>query len=173
MQTSYSGAMPIGKVGGISHEMNHDIVTRIAPAASEMPFGRFCVVNAAAASQGDGTAVCKLPDAAGDITTAGNKTGGVVVASQAHGSEDITEPAYAAKELVPVMRRGRIWVYTEDSVAIGSPVYVRHAANAGLNKLGSFAGATGTGLALLPGAHFATAAVAGALAAVELNLGGV
>lgn len=61
---------------------------------------------------------------------------------------------YADAETVPVMSEGGIWVYSEAAVNDGDPVYVRTAVNGGLNVLGAFAPAAGTGLTLLTRARF-------------------
>lgn len=70
---------------------------------------------------------------------------GVVIPSQ-----DATYE-YQDKNTVSVMRKGAIWVYSENAVSEGDPVYVRTASGSGGTQLGAFRGTdddTSTAVAL-------------------------
>ena len=75
------------------------------------------------------------------------------------------EGALVAGEVVPVLRKGRIFVTVSDTVTAGMPVYIGNATA----QLGQVAGATGTGLTLVPNARFVEGAAASGLALVELS----
>lgn len=45
---------------------------------------------------------------------------------------------YVDGEMVPVLRKGQLWVYTEEAVSDGDPVFVRISAGAGGSALGAF-----------------------------------
>lgn len=132
---------------------------------------------ASAATLADGKFVCldavsyddrkiRLPNAAGDIT--GGLLGlGVTLAKNV--SSVRLANAATAPALIDCLRKGFVWVYTEEAVVEGAAVYVRYAAG-GLGQ-GSFGGTTGTSeRALLAGAVYRSAAAANALVEVELNL---
>jgi hypothetical protein len=112
-----------------------------------------------------------LPAAAGDVTahfqgvvarlTAREPRSGAVVA-------DGGVLMYGAKDQVPIVRTGVVWVPVEAAVAQDDPVYCRHTVNGGLNVIGGFANAAGTGLALVAGAKFIDTVSAAGLARVKL-----
>lgn len=69
-------------------------------------------------------------------------------------------------DVVPVMRKGVVYMLTSAAVAAGNPVYVGNL-TAQLNDVDD---ATGTGLVVLPGARFLTSAGSGELALVQIDL---
>ena len=167
MQTSYSIDMAAGRVGGIADSsMVQDIETH-KNAAGEVKFG--CVVTKGASS-----GLIVHPDAAAEITDE-KVVRGVLVAShemesQASGSGD---PGYEEDSVVPVMRKGRIWVEAEDTITEGtSTVNVRFAANSPNEQLGALRGAADSSFtAVLPKSKWKTSTTAdGQLAVLEIDL---
>lgn len=76
---------------------------------------------------------------------------------------------YFPRNPVVVKTKGSIWVEVEGTVTVNSPVYIRKAANGALNKIGVFAGGSGTGLTLLNGAKY----ISGGTGIAELELTGL
>lgn len=80
---------------------------------------------------------------------------------------------YLVNDMMPVLRRGRIWVTVEEAVtAFVSPVFVRFTANAGTTAIGRFRTSADTARAVqLPGAQFLTSqSTIDGLALLEVNL---
>lgn len=77
--------------------------------------------------------------------------------------------SYLDKEMAQIVRSGYVWVYTEQAVVAGDPVYYRFAAGAGGTILGRFRKDDDTvTAALIDGAVFDTSATAGSLARIKL-----
>ena len=77
---------------------------------------------------------------------------------------------YEAGEEITVLRKGRIWVYTEVAVAVNDPVFLRHTTNAAL-LAGDFRNDADTARAdAITNARFVTATTAAGLVQVEINL---
>lgn len=158
MQTSYSTDQGAAAYEGQLYDSGFtDKISTKCPTA--IPFGRLLVKDT-------GDFQSKLPSSALDITNA-QRTLGISLSTQALEQSLTGDPQYPEKSVISTLRKGRAWVKVEDTVTPGSDVYVRHAA--GGNGLGSFAGATGTGLARLAGAQFLTGAGANGLAVIEVN----
>jgi hypothetical protein len=113
----------------------------------------------------------RLPQAAADITDAKIALGFTRMtqaAEQNYGSAGGV--GYALESSMSIMRKGRIYVMTEDAVTDGGAVYVRHVAGAG-ETLGSVrSDADGSDASILPGAAFRKATSASGISIVELNL---
>lgn len=108
----------------------------------------------------------RVPTSAGDIT-GGVAVAGVTIAENVASVR--TAAGAAAPCMVNIMRKGFVLVQVEENVTANSAVYVRYAA--GGNGRGSFgAGAGSSERALLAGAVYRSAASAGGLAEVEVNL---
>lgn len=115
--------------------------------ADPLPFGRL-VINAGLSS-GSNKPIKALNST--DVTSAADLTAkcfGVtcrdLLQEAAQGSLDAE---YAGNEAVSCLRRGRIVVEIEDTLAsAGDPVYARVTASGSLDKIGGFARAAGTGL---------------------------
>ena len=117
-------------------------------AEGRVVFGRFLARGT------DGDLQCKLPAAAGDITGLKAKLG---VAIHSHANENLQDGLEAGiedKKPVSIMEKGKIYVEVEADVTPADDVYVRHAVDGGLDQLGIFAPATGTGLAQLANARW-------------------
>lgn len=77
----------------------------------------------------------------------GTVVDGIVASTHAiESNRDSDDPNYLAGDALNVLRKGYIWVQIEADVSVGDPVLVRHTADGGLDKLGAFAPAAGTGL---------------------------
>lgn len=80
------------------------------------------------------------------------------------------EALYEAGQEITVLRKGRIWVYSEVAVAVNDPVYLRHTDNAAL-LAGDFRNDADTARAdQIANARFITATTAAGLVMVEINL---
>lgn len=142
------------------------VQTTAAAAAASVPFGRAIVrvqpgdyTEPGYAGQG------RLPSAAGDIT------GGHIYIAECDPTvlqSGLSVPGYPPNSAMTCGRDGRWVVECETAVAPGDPVYVRHTANGALNKIGAFANASGTGLALYGNAVWHKPSVGG-LAVIQLN----
>lgn len=109
-----------------------------------------------------------LPDAAGDITS-GLFLG--IARADVSIEQAATPIGYATDQEFAFLRKGHIWVNAEPVVALGDPLFIRHAVGAGGTQLGASRNDADTASAAqVPGATFrsATAAVAN-LAIVELG----
>ena len=157
-QTSYSINQAAAFAGMLGSDFEPRSVQSFA-AQEVIGFGKFV-------AKGSSDGKCKLPAASTDVTTGVGL--GVAMSSQAMPSDSSASASYETQDEVSVLQMGPVWVQVEDSVVLGGDVYVRHAAG-GLG-VGSFAGAAGAGLALLPGAKFMSAASANGLALVQLSL---
>src|SRR5690606_9168269 len=99
---------------------------------------------------------------------------GIVVAS--HEIESVNDgevPGYAAESVVPVMRKGRIWVISATAVTEGtSLVYVRVAANGGNTLVGGLTTTSDTSFtAVLPKSKWKSSTSGAAeLAVLEIDL---
>lgn len=116
-------------------------------------FGRFV-------SRGtDAELQCLHPATAANITSLKEKLG---VALQSHANENLQDglaPGYEDKKPVSIMEKGKVYVEVEAAVTPASDVYVRHAVDGGLDQLGIFAPAAGTGLAQLANARWESSSV--------------
>lgn len=55
---------------------------------------------------------------------------------------------------ISLITDGDIWMYSESSVTMGGKVFMRHAVDAALTRIGALAGTAGTGLVEVSGARF-------------------
>jgi len=144
------------------------IVTLIANQAA-IAFGKYVTRDLTGTAGGQDKA--NLPNAATDITTSRNVAGVTVreevLESSAAG---VANTGYPQASPMSVLRQGRIWVTVEDAVVQGGQVFVRYLA-ASTFTVGSFrSDDPGSEAAALPSAVYDTAAAAGGLAIVALNL---
>lgn len=134
---------------------------------ANVPFGVLVVEDTTGLSDGR----AHLPQATGDITTAG-KVAGVAqhtqfVEQSVGGTNNL---GYAPQSSMNVLREGRIYVLVEDAVVKGGAAFVRFVAGAG-EQLGAFRSDADSGDAVaLPGASFKTSADAGGLAVLQVNV---
>ena len=118
-----------------------------------IPFGRFVSADGTQ----DSPHTVELPDATAKVTD--GRGLGIAVADVSHQEgPTLGVNQYAVNDAVPVLRRGRIHVISEDVIAVvGAQAFVRF--NAG--NLGAFRGDVAGGDAVaLPGARFLTVTTA-------------
>lgn len=167
-QTTYLNEPTVPGAGVLGDSGDNDIVSRFS--AAVIPFGRMLSYDAAEGK-------VKLPAAAGDLAFAALE--GIAVATQAIevqptntlGVAGINAPAYPATMAINVLKRGRIWVWTEQAVAKTDPVFVRHTVS-GNEVVGNFRKDIDTANATDLGdkAHWETETAAAGWALVDLNL---
>jgi len=108
-QTSVTSTGPAAGAPGMEYDCGfNDVVTKRA--ISAIPFGRYVVFTA----EGD----CKLPASLAEITA---NDGGVALI-------DPSKPStvgYLAGDPVRVLRSGRVWIETDQTVAQSNPAFVR------------------------------------------------
>ena len=129
-----------------------------------MPFGRVAVRDTA------GDYLCRLP-ASGAVDVVGVVAHSHAVEPGLLPSSD-TSAGYPSKKPANILRRGRVWMVTEQNVTPASTVYFRHASpGASPEALGRVRGDNDGGDATaFTGAKFMTTATAGNPVLVELNL---
>jgi hypothetical protein len=114
-------------------------VAAVIPNESNVPFG--VLVSRDDSTLANKEDIAMLPNIAGDITSIKNAFG---VALHQHTIEQniggVSNLGYAPVSEMSILKRGRVWVETEDVVTQASDVYVRHIAGAGEQR-GAFAGA--------------------------------
>jgi len=122
--SSVTSALQTGVVGQLSNRDDNDLVQIAKPLvdATALIPGRLCYKDVT----NDGVKIIPDPVVQGLIA-------GVVVDD---GSLPIDVASYATGKVVPVLRRGRMWVLTYEAVKFGDPVFVTDLVN--LNPLGSF-----------------------------------
>lgn len=132
-------------------------------AAVIIPFGRLVVAD----DVQDSPHTVVLPTATGQVTD-GHALGVSVGDVSKQEGPTLGVNQYAVDDAVPVLRRGRIHVITEDAVTVvGTPAFVRFAAGTFPN-LGAFRTDADTATAVaLPGARFMTLAGIGELSILE------
>lgn len=169
-QTLYPLAFTVGIAGQVvDSAMGTEIVSRVVAAGANIPAGSFTV-----RSSTDG--LVKLPTSAAEM----QRPEGVALYQPGRrpGSYGSALPdGSTLPEGVPVLRKGRIWVYSEVLVTKGDPVFVRHTVHGGLSVLGVFRNdadtVTGSDTAAqLDGAEFAATTTGSGLAPIDVNLPG-
>jgi hypothetical protein len=171
-QTSYASAPDSAKLGMLDGIGPTDKVTGYS--AAVQPVGRLVVYNSAQDK-------VKLPAAATDILDANTESrpvAGIVMAQQdmeeqvanVLGVAAANVPAYPIGRPFTLVRKGRIWVWSEQAVCPTDRVYVRYTAS-GDNVVGNFRkDADSTTATYLLGARFATETTAAGLVLLEINL---
>lgn len=156
VQTTYEAERPAGFEG---QRATLDTVSIISKAAegSDIAFGRAVVRGTA-----DDQAI--LPSIAGEDFL------GITEMTTAWSQDENDLHQYDENREMNIMRMGEIYVYTEQAVVPGDPVFFRHTAGAGGSVIGRFRKDADTATAdQIPGATFETTAGAGELAKVQLT----
>jgi hypothetical protein len=163
MQTSYSIDQAVGRVGAIADSsMVQDIETYKAKAGA-IYIGRVV-------TQGADLEAVVHPDAAGEVTDEKLVKGIVVHSHEMESNNTGSEPIYVQGSIVPVMRKGRIWVEATDAITVGtSTVNVDVTNSASLGKL-SGAALASSASAVLPKAKFKSNTSGAGLAILEIDL---
>ena len=171
-QTSYASAPDSSKLGQLDGIGPTDKVTGYS--AAVMPFGRCASYDAAQDK-------VKLPAAATDVLDANTESrpaAGIVMAqmdleeqvANVLGVAGANVPSYPIGRPFTLIRKGRVWVWSEQAVSPSDQVFVRYTAN-GDEKVGNFRKDGDTSkAALLKGARFATITTAAGLVLLEINL---
>lgn len=133
-QLSYSDTPTAGRPG-LEYDVSasNDIVSWVADEA--IPYG----VWVSETVEGH----CELPDTSAEITA--NK-GGIALIDPAKASG----AAYAIGDVVRVLRRGRVWVSSEETLVKSDTLFARFAAGAGGAQKGSFRNDADTASAATP-----------------------
>lgn len=121
VQTTVVSDPQVGFSGGIYDSGEKDVISCIAQ--GPIAFGQFVKISASN---------CIVPALTGDVT---GYDGGIALADPvkaSSGSSSAPVGAYAAGDIVQVMRRGRVWVSTEGALAAQARPFVRFTVNGGL-----------------------------------------
>src|SRR6476660_5012197 len=150
-QTSYSQNMDSAIVGTLVDIGMKQVVSRVNPDA-DMKCGLLACLGAA-------DDLCKLPAVTGDVT---GKPVGIVLREQTmESASDGSDPSIPAKRVASLLRKGTVWVKTEQDVTPSDTVFVRFS---GTGDAGAFRKDADTSNAVaLPGAKFMSTATAGTL----------
>jgi len=166
MQTSYSINQAAGLPGQIADSsLVKDIESYKNPAGA-VKFG-YCV------TRGTNVGECRHPVLPAEVTDEKLVKGIVVASHEIESVNDGEVPGYAAESVVPVMRKGRIWVISATAVTEGtSLVYVRVAANGGNTLVGGLTTTSDTSFtAVLPKSKWKSSTSGAAeLAVLEIDL---
>lgn len=166
MQTSYSIYQAAGMLGMIADSSIVQDVESYKNPDAEVKFGH-------AVTRGAASDEIIHPDSAAKITDEKLVRGVVIAAHEMESKQDGAVAGYVPKSVVPVMRKGRVWVLAEDTITEGtSTVNVRHAANGGNTQLGRFRGAADSSFtAVMPKSKWKTSTTGnGQLAVLEIDL---
>lgn len=161
VQTSYATALAIGHAGLIADATDYDVRTGINETDAVIPFGVVVVVDGAGTS---GDAV-KL--AASDSTLA------LGITADSYTFETTKDangrPGYPDQATVNVVTEGVVLMYSEEAVAVGDEVHVRHT-TASTNYAGYVRKTAVSGkTSLLANAKFVSKTSGAGLAAVAID----
>lgn len=176
VQTSYSKAPGVAYAGMLYDVGPYDIITgKNAEASASMPFG---IVVDAKTSSPTSDFDCILPAASPGYPV------GIVVHAHDYARTFTTPDGTTVGELdgtgikpgalFGLLRKGRIWVSTEDGsiLAFQSRLYTRYSANGGNTQLGAIRGSDDSGHAIdltKIGQFITTQATVGGLVVVEVD----
>lgn len=173
MQDSVKTNFVQGYNGQVVDAQYTNIESAIVAKESSVPFGIFVVADdSTGAPEGLGGAlrrqVARPPTGEDDLTTGIGL--GISLADTIESAGGDTPPVFPEGKAFPVLRKGKAWVISEDSVVNGGPVWVRHTTENG-DIVGQLAGADGGNHFLLPNLIWRSTNDAG-LSIVEVNLPG-
>lgn len=150
MQTDYNAEMGVAFDGMLADSSGHDSISKVID-GDGLDFGLAATYGA---SEGQIKALSAITQ----------KVAGIIM------HKHVVNGVIAEKDVVALVRKGRIYVKVEEAVSEGDSVYVRAVAGAG-EVAGAFRKSVdGTDTILLNGAEFRSGAAAGGLAIVEINL---
>lgn len=160
-QTAYNYSMDVA-VSGLLVEASggaKSIGTWITP-DDEIPFGRGVVKKS-----GDANGVV-LPTGGSD-----RLEGIALYDPKVEAGAASVENAYPADTEIAVLKRGKVWVEVDQNVTPDDAVYCRYTVNGGSDQLGIFRADGDSSKAFaVTAARFLTAASAGGLAQLEINI---
>jgi hypothetical protein len=165
-QVTYNNRPPVAFAGQLGDSGPWDIRSCLAEAVMDAGLG---VVYGTQPSGADpGTPVVDLPANTGEVA----KFMGVAL-YQSQREPTGTANRYAAKDPVPVLKRGRIWVQVDATAAAAltaeGAVYLVHS-GAQAGKFRQDTGAGGTAATLVSGARCVYAGTEGGIALVDFNI---
>lgn len=136
-----------------------DVISLVNTSGAQLYFGHLVV----AGSNGG----AKVVSGASDVPL------GIAISTKTFEDGPIKENddrvGYPDKTVANILRRGRVWVYVQEAVAVGDQVRVYHTADTG-KKVGRFAKtAAGGKTAKLNNCQFLTATSGAGLAVIEIN----
>lgn len=160
VQTTYSATMNAAFEGQRATLELTNVMSKVAE-GGDIPFGRAVV-------RGTGDDQAKLPTATGQLFV------GITEMTTAWAENGSGLHLYEQYREMNIIDFGSVWVYTEQAVQPGDPVYFRHtAAAAPLDVVGRFRkDASGGDADLIQGATFETTTAAGGIAQIKLNAPG-
>lgn len=168
-QTSYAQTLTQALAGMLDRAYFNEIESKTVAAANTLGVSEGTGLTRVADDTVD------RPGQASDITSHFQGIAVRITAREPHNAttqQDGGTNMYVAKDQLPVLRTGVIWVLLEAAANQDDPVYCRHTANGGLNVIGGFANAAGTGLALVANAKVLDTIAAAGLARVRLGVSG-
>lgn len=166
-QTTYSQTISVALAGMLDRAYFNEVESKTIAAANTLGVSEGTGLTRVADDTVD------RPGAAADITAHFQGIAVRITAREPHNATTQVDGGtgfYVAKDQLPVLRTGVIWVTFETTATQDDPVYCRHTANGGLNVIGGFANAAGTGLALVPNAKVVDTIAAAGLARVRLGV---
>jgi hypothetical protein len=161
VQTSYAEAMAVGHVGMLADSSEYTAITGINETDAVLPFG-VVVVTDGAGTSGDAVKM-----------VASNSTLALGVTIDSFTFETTKDangrPGYPDQATVNVLTEGTILVYSEEAVAVGDEVHVRHT-TASTNYAGYVRKTAVSGkTSLLANAKFASKTSGAGLAAITID----
>ncbi len=128
-QTTVAATLTVGAAGQLAEHNLANLVTDelVLAHATAVPFG--CGV-AHDATGGDGT--CKL------LAASTEKFEGVAYDNGSVAVDDTVPGSYSQYDTVPVLKKGKVYVVTEESVDPTKAVFCRYTANGGGKTIGQF-----------------------------------
>ena len=136
-----------------------DVISRVAEGA--VRFGRLCVLGT------DEDRQCQEPSATGQVSDPESVLGFAIRSHAIESDSAVTDPEYKDKQMVSIMRHGRVYLKSTSAFAPTDSVFVSHTgANAGLVRNDN----DGGNATLLAGARFRDTGVADDVATVEIDL---
>lgn len=167
-QTTYGTKPAIATLGMIA-DVGYDNVVMSASAAINVYVGSLSVFASGPTIPPDAGTVTEITDSAASIAA---RVGICLYDATRMPYNPATtnlKAQWSAQETVPVLVRGRVWVYTEAATAITDPVFVRVLA-AGNNVKGQFINATTTNFIAFPGtARWVTSTTGAGLIQLEIK----
>lgn len=136
MQTTAKSTMTVAFAGMLADMSARDVRSYVNVEGAEVPFGVCVAMVADASTNSKGTA--ELPDAATDK----EELVGIVVHSHAYGVAELGTTGIKDASMLSVLNRGKIWVTSETTAAVGDRGHVRYAAGAGGTQLGAIRNAS-------------------------------
>ncbi len=168
-QTTMSNDPAVAYEGMIAQVSGYtvDIISKVMETAAGESAGRFV-------RQGTADNQCKAITAIADVTDLGKALGFLIYdpSKPTNWPPSAYSNANQVGSMCAILRRGRIWLITEEAVTPLDDVYVRAIAGTPtvIGRVGTSSDSSKCGLLAQSQARFMTTAAAGALVLVEINL---